>query len=44
MEADYTPEGKDLLSTAGLFLTQGLESVAADYPGHCKIIYTERRS
>jgi uncharacterized protein YsxB (DUF464 family) len=45
MEADYTPEGKDVLSTAGLFLTRGLESVAADYPGHCKMtIYTERRN
>jgi hypothetical protein len=43
MEADYAPEGREFLSTAGLFLIRGLESVAADYPGHCKI-YTERRN
>jgi uncharacterized protein YsxB (DUF464 family) len=45
MEADYTPEGKDILSMAGLFLIQGLKSVAEDYPGYCKMnIYTERRN
>jgi uncharacterized protein YsxB (DUF464 family) len=45
MEADYTPEGRETLSMAGLFLIRGLESVAEDYPGHCKMtIYTERRN
>jgi uncharacterized protein YsxB (DUF464 family) len=45
MEADYTPEGKNFLFAAGLFLTEGLKSVEEDYPGHCKInIYTERRN
>jgi uncharacterized protein YsxB (DUF464 family) len=45
MEADYTPEGRDVLSMAGLFLIQGLRSVAEDYPGHCNMnIYTERRN
>jgi uncharacterized protein YsxB (DUF464 family) len=45
MEADYTPEGRDFLFAAGLFLTEGLKSVAEDYPGHCKMnIYTERRN
>jgi uncharacterized protein YsxB (DUF464 family) len=45
MEADYTPEGRDFLSAAGFFLTEGLKSVAEDYPGHCKMnIYTERRN
>jgi uncharacterized protein YsxB (DUF464 family) len=46
MEADYTPEGREFLSMAGLFLTQGLKSVAEDYPGHCKMtIYSiERRN
>jgi uncharacterized protein YsxB (DUF464 family) len=44
MEADYTPEGRDVLSMAGLFLTRGLESVAADYPGHCTMIYKKWRN
>jgi uncharacterized protein YsxB (DUF464 family) len=45
MEADYTPEGREFLSMAGLFLIQGLRSVTEDYPGHCKMnIYTERRN
>jgi uncharacterized protein YsxB (DUF464 family) len=48
MEAEYTPEGRDFLSATGFFLTEGLKSVAADYPGHCKMtIYTnsmERRN
>jgi uncharacterized protein YsxB (DUF464 family) len=45
MEVDYTPEGRDFLSTVGLFLTQGLKSVAEDYPGFCEMnIYTERRN
>ncbi|MDR1098870.1 MAG: ribosomal-processing cysteine protease Prp [Treponema sp.] len=45
MEAAYTPEGRDFLSTTGLFLTQGLKSIAEDYPGFCKMnIYTERRN
>jgi uncharacterized protein YsxB (DUF464 family) len=45
MEAEYTPEGKDFLSVAGLFLTEGLKSVAEDYPEHCQMnIYMERRN
>jgi uncharacterized protein YsxB (DUF464 family) len=45
MEADYTPEGRDFLSIAGFFLTEGLKSVAEDYPRHCNMnIYTERRN
>ena len=37
MEVDYTPEGKEILSMAGLFLIQGLDSVVQDYPEHCKM-------
>jgi uncharacterized protein YsxB (DUF464 family) len=45
MEAGYTPEGRDFLSAAGIFLIRGLESVVEDYPGQCKMsIYTERRN
>ena len=37
LEADYTAEGKDFLYSAGLFLTEGLASVAEEYPHYCKI-------
>jgi uncharacterized protein YsxB (DUF464 family) len=36
-EADYLAEGKDFLFTAGVFLLEGLESVAEEYPKHCKL-------
>lgn len=42
MEADYTPEGRDFLSAAGVFLIQGLKSVAEDYPGHCTLDIYQR--
>jgi uncharacterized protein YsxB (DUF464 family) len=45
MEADYTAEGKEFLSAAGLFLTEGLASVAGDFPCYCTLtIRTERRT
>jgi uncharacterized protein YsxB (DUF464 family) len=45
MEADYTAEGKAFLSAAGMFLTEGLASVAEEFPGYCKLtIRTERRT
>jgi len=37
LEADYTAEGKDFLSVAGVFLTEGLASVAEEYPQHCRL-------
>jgi len=37
LEADYKAEGKDFLSTAGVFLIEGLKSVAQEYPKNCKI-------
>jgi uncharacterized protein YsxB (DUF464 family) len=45
LEADYTAEGRDFLSAAGIFLTEGLRSVAEEFPDYCRlIITTERRS
>ena len=45
MEADYTAEGKEFLSGAGVFLIQGLASVAEEFPKHCRlIIHNERRA
>jgi hypothetical protein len=45
MEADYTAEGKEFLSAAGAFLTEGLASVAEEFPGYCTLtIRTERRT
>jgi uncharacterized protein YsxB (DUF464 family) len=37
LEADYTAEGKDFLSAAGVFLTEGLASVVEEYPQHCTL-------
>jgi uncharacterized protein YsxB (DUF464 family) len=37
VEADYTAEGKDFLFAAGAFLSEGLASVAEEYPQHCKL-------
>ena len=45
LEADYLAEGKDFLFAAGVFLVEGLKSVAEEFPGHCKLtIRTERRA
>jgi uncharacterized protein YsxB (DUF464 family) len=37
LEADYTQVGKDFLFAAGVFLTEGLESVAGEYPQQCTL-------
>ena len=37
LEADYTAAGKDFLFAAGVFLTEGLASVAGEYPRHCTL-------
>ena len=37
-EAEYTAEGKDFLYAAGVFLIDGLSSVAEEYPEHCTLI------
>jgi uncharacterized protein YsxB (DUF464 family) len=38
LEAEYKAEGKDFLSTTGIFLIEGLKSVAQEYPNNCGII------
>jgi len=42
LEADYKAEGKDFLSATGVFLIEGLKSVARDYPKNCKISILRR--
>ena len=37
LEADYTADGKEFLYAAGVFLTEGLASVAEEHPKHCKL-------
>jgi uncharacterized protein YsxB (DUF464 family) len=37
LEAEYNAEGKDFLSTAGVFLIEGLKSVSQEYPNNCRI-------
>ncbi|MCL2600945.1 MAG: ribosomal-processing cysteine protease Prp [Treponema sp.] len=37
LEADYTGEGCDFLSAVGVFLLEGLASVAEEYPEHCSL-------
>ena len=37
LEADYTAEGRNFLFAAGVFLTEGLTSVAEEYPNHCRL-------
>ena len=36
LEADYTAEGKNFLDAVGIFLIEGLKSVAQEYPLYCK--------
>jgi len=44
LEADYSAEGRDFLSTAGVFLIEGLKSIAEEFPDNCRLnIRTERR-
>ena len=37
LEADYEAEGKEFLFSAGVFLLEGLKSVAQEYPKNCSI-------
>jgi len=37
LEADYEAKGKDFLFAAGVFLLEGLRSVAEEYPKNCKL-------
>jgi len=43
LEAEYEAEGKDFLFAAGVFLINGLSSVAQEYPKNCKLNITTRR-
>jgi uncharacterized protein YsxB (DUF464 family) len=36
-EADYTEEGREFLSAAGVFLIEGLASVVEEYPQYCTL-------
>jgi uncharacterized protein YsxB (DUF464 family) len=38
LEADYTADGKDFLFAAGVFLIEGLASIAGEYPNNCKLM------
>jgi uncharacterized protein YsxB (DUF464 family) len=40
LEADYTAEGKEFLSATGTFLTEGLASVAEEFPEYCKFVFS----
>jgi len=37
LEADCTAEGSDFLFAAGVFLIEGLASVAEEYPNNCRL-------
>jgi len=44
LEAEYKADGKDFLQTAGVFLIEGLRSVAQEYPLNCKLNIIVRRN
>ena len=37
LEVDYTAEGKDFLFAAGVFLIEGIASVAEEFPQNCRL-------
>jgi len=37
LEAEYKAEGRDFLFASGVFLIEGLASVAEEYPGNCRL-------
>jgi len=37
LEADYEAEGRDFLFAIGVFLIEGLSSVAQEFPANCKL-------
>jgi uncharacterized protein YsxB (DUF464 family) len=37
LEADYKAEGRDFLFASGVFLIEGLASVAEEYPDNCRL-------
>jgi hypothetical protein len=44
LEAGYEADGKDFLNTAGVFLIEGLSSIAREYPKNCKLNVVIRRN
>ena len=38
LEADCAAEGREFLFAAGVFLLEGLASVAEEYPEHCNLL------
>jgi len=38
METNFTAEGRDFLLAAGVFLTEGIASVAEEYPEYCTLV------
>jgi len=43
LEADYEAEGRDFLFAAGVFLIEGLKSVAQEFPKNCRITFKDFR-
>jgi uncharacterized protein YsxB (DUF464 family) len=43
MEADYSEEGREFLSSTGEFLTAGLKSVAGEFPDNCRFTGVKER-
>ena len=44
IETGYESGGKEFLAAAGAFLIEGLASVSAEFPGHCRLIIERRNS
>jgi len=38
LEIDYEADGKEFLFAAGIFLLEGLRSLAQEYPKNCKLV------
>jgi hypothetical protein len=37
LEAEYKAEGRDFLFASGVFLIEGLASIAEEYPSNCRL-------
>jgi len=43
LEVEYKPEGREFLTAVGAFLSEGLLSVSAEFPGNCKVNIERRK-
>ena len=43
LEVEYDAEGKEFLYATGVFLIEGLRSVAQEYPKNCKLTIKKKR-